>query len=134
MVPHRVAMLFIVIGAVKIKPIVSSFGDSGKNRTIIAGEIAETPQRAHRAVKKGRLADLKKQAGDAEAKLTRLYEAIESGLAALYDANLKDALPNRSSLGMQDGDRLEPIRAVSMKRTASLPYPSNLGLALCSSS
>ncbi len=43
----------------------------------------------HVARQKGRIADLKKQAADAEAKLTRLYEAIENGLAELDDANLK---------------------------------------------
>jgi hypothetical protein len=35
MVPHRAAM-FVVIGAAKIKAIESSFGDSPKNKTIIA--------------------------------------------------------------------------------------------------
>jgi len=43
----------------------------------------------HAAREKTRIADFKKQAADAEAKLTRLYEAIENGLAGLDDANLK---------------------------------------------
>lgn len=33
--------------------------------------------------------ELRKQAADAEAKLTRLYEAIENGLAEMDDSNLK---------------------------------------------
>jgi hypothetical protein len=41
------------------------------------------------ARQQSRIADLKKRAADAEAKLTRLYEAIENGLAELDDANLK---------------------------------------------
>jgi site-specific DNA recombinase len=38
---------------------------------------------------RGRIAELRRQAADAEAKLTRLYEAIENGLADLDDCNLK---------------------------------------------
>ncbi|MER9893786.1 recombinase family protein [Mesorhizobium sp. M0119] len=38
---------------------------------------------------KDRAGDLRRQAADAEGKLTRLYEAIENGLADLADSNLK---------------------------------------------
>ncbi|MEI9430130.1 recombinase family protein [Mesorhizobium sp. Cs1299R1N3] len=38
---------------------------------------------------KDRVGDLRRQAADAEGRLTRLYEAIENGLADLADSNLK---------------------------------------------
>jgi site-specific DNA recombinase len=46
-------------------------------------------RRANAGKEKDRIEELKRQAGDAEAKLTRLYEAIENGLAELNDPNLK---------------------------------------------
>uniref|UniRef100_UPI001BD3B184 recombinase family protein n=1 Tax=Bradyrhizobium sp. dw_78 TaxID=2719793 RepID=UPI001BD3B184 len=46
-------------------------------------------RQAHADKEKTRVAELKRQAGDADAKLTRLYEAIENGLADLNDPNLK---------------------------------------------
>ncbi len=54
---------------------------------LLAGLLKRREERAERL--KGRIAELRKQAADAEAKLTRLYEAIENGLAEMDDANLK---------------------------------------------
>jgi site-specific DNA recombinase len=46
-------------------------------------------RQAHADKEKNRIAELRRQGGDADAKLTRLYEAIENGLADLDDPNLK---------------------------------------------
>ncbi|MGE3363940.1 MAG: recombinase family protein [Rhizobiaceae bacterium] len=46
-------------------------------------------RKAHAEKEKERVEALRRQAGDAESKLTRLYEAIENGLAELDDPNLK---------------------------------------------
>ncbi len=54
---------------------------------VLGGLLQRRQTHAHK--EKGRIEELKRQAGDAEAKLTRLYEAIESGLAELNDPNLK---------------------------------------------
>lgn len=59
---------------------------------------------------KGRIAELRKQAADAEAKLTRLYEAIENGLAEMDDANLKGRiveLKRTRDAARADADRAE---------------------------
>ncbi|BCG88409.1 hypothetical protein MesoLj113c_45190 [Mesorhizobium sp. 113-3-9] len=54
------------------------------------GPTQSPPRRDEQAERrKGRVAELKRQAADADAKLTRLYEAIENGLADLGDSNLK---------------------------------------------
>jgi len=63
----------------------------------------------HVARQKTRIADLKKQAADAEAKLTRLYEAIENGLAALDDANLKGRIAELRRI--RDAARADAERA-----------------------
>ncbi|RUV94430.1 recombinase family protein [Mesorhizobium sp. M5C.F.Ca.IN.020.14.1.1] len=46
-------------------------------------------RKTHADKEKERIEALRRQAGDAESKLTRLYEAIENGLAELDDPNLK---------------------------------------------
>ena len=59
---------------------------------------------------KGRIAELRKQAADAEAKLTRLYEAIENGLAEMDDSNLKGRiieLKRVRDAARADADRAE---------------------------
>ena len=63
----------------------------------------------HVARQKGRIADLKKQAADAEAKPTRPYEAIENGLAKLDDANLKGCIVELRRI--QDAARADAQRA-----------------------
>ncbi len=67
--------------------------------------------RAERADKeRGRVTDLRRQAADAEGKLTRLYAAIESGLADLEDANLKGRLAELKQIrnaARADADRAE---------------------------
>lgn len=59
---------------------------------------------------RGRIAELRKQAADAEGKLTRLYEAIENGLADLDDPNLKgriEELKRIRDAARADADRAE---------------------------
>ena len=68
----------------------------------------------HVARQKGRIADLKKQAADAEAKLTRLYEAIENGLAELDDANLKGRIAELRRI--RDAARADAERAEAGER------------------
>jgi hypothetical protein len=63
----------------------------------------------HVARQNGRIADLKKQAADAEAKLTRLYEAIENGLAELDGANLKGRIAELRRI--RDAARADAERA-----------------------
>ena len=60
---------------------------------------------------RGRIAALRRQAADAEAKLTRLYEAIESGLADLDDPNLKGRIVELKR--MRDAARADADRAES---------------------
>lgn len=65
---------------------------------------------AHAEKLKGRIVELRKQAADAEAKLTRLYHAIEEGLAELDDANLKGRILELKRIcdsARADADRAE---------------------------
>jgi len=65
---------------------------------------------AHAEKLKGRIVELRKQAADAEAKLTRLYHAIEEGLAELDDANLKGRITELKRIrdsARADADRAE---------------------------
>ena len=68
-------------------------------------------RRAERADnERGRVTELRRQAADAEGKLTRLYAAIESGLADLEDANLKGRLAELKQIrdaARADADRAE---------------------------
>lgn len=63
----------------------------------------------HAERQKDRVVELKKQAADAEAKLTRLYEAIENGLAELNDANLKGRIAELRRI--RDAARADAERA-----------------------
>ena len=56
-----------------------------------------------------RVAELKRQASDAEGKLTRLYEAIENGLAELDDTNLKGRISELKRI--RDAARADAERA-----------------------
>ena len=59
---------------------------------------------------KGRIVELRRQAADTEAKLTRLYEAIENGLADLDDSNLKGRIAELKRIrdaARADADRAE---------------------------
>ena len=59
----------------------------------------------------GRVAELRKQAAEAEGKLTRLYEAIENGLADMGDSNLKGRISELSRI--RDSARADAERAES---------------------
>ena len=78
----------------------------------------------HAARQKTRIADLKKQAADAEAKLTRLYEAIENGLAHLDDANLKGRITELRRI--RDAARGDAERAEASDRRATEITPDIL--------
>jgi|FEC22Drversion2_1045045.scaffolds.fasta_scaffold00491_39 site-specific DNA recombinase len=75
---------------------------------LLAGLLKRREEHAQRL--KGRVAELRKQAADAEAKLTRLYEAIENGLAEMDDSNLKGRIVELKRIrdaARADADRAE---------------------------
>ena len=75
---------------------------------LLAGLLKRKEEHAERL--KGRIAELRKQAADAEAKLTRLYEAIENGLAETDDSNLKGRIIELKRIrdaARADADRAE---------------------------
>ncbi|MCC2609795.1 hypothetical protein [Neorhizobium petrolearium] len=61
--------------------------EKGHLEKLLAGVLER--REAHADKLKDRIVALRKQAADAEAKLTRLYAAIENGLAELDDSNLR---------------------------------------------
>ena len=80
--------------------------------------------------RRGHVAEMRKRATDAEAKLNRLYEAIENGMLAPDDSSLKDRVAELSSIRDQaradaarisaSVDRLAPtITAESLNRFAT---------------
>ena len=78
---------------------------------LLSGLIRRRDEQAER--QKGRVIELKRQAADAEAKLTRLYEAIENGLADLDDSNLKgriSELKRARDAARADAERAEGRR------------------------
>jgi site-specific DNA recombinase len=83
-------------------------------KELLAGLLKRREEHVER--QKRRIADLKKQAADAEAKLTRLYEAIENGLAALDDANLKGRIAELRRI--RDAARADAERAEAGDRRA----------------
>ena len=75
---------------------------------LLAGLLKRREEHAEHL--KGRIAELRKQAADAEAKLTRLYEAIENGLAEMDDSNLKGRIVELKRIrdaARADADRAE---------------------------
>jgi site-specific DNA recombinase len=75
---------------------------------LLAGLLKRREEHAGRL--KGQIAELRKQAADAEAKLTRLYEAIENGLAEMDDSNLKGRIVELKRIrdaARADADRAE---------------------------
>jgi site-specific DNA recombinase len=76
---------------------------------LLAGLLKRREEHAERL--KGRIAELRKQAADAEAKLTRLYEAIENGLAEMDDSNLKGRIVELKRI--RDAARADADRAES---------------------
>ncbi|UVC12881.1 recombinase family protein [Mesorhizobium onobrychidis] len=78
---------------------------------LLSGLLKRRDEHAER--QKGRIVELKKQAADAEAKLTRLYEAIENGLAELHDSNLKGRITELKRI--RDAARLDAERAEGRK-------------------
>ncbi|MEO9337071.1 recombinase family protein [Mesorhizobium sp. SB112] len=76
---------------------------------LLAGLLKRREEHGERL--KGRLAELRKQAADSEAKLTRLYEAIENGLAEMDDSNLKGRIVELKRI--RDAARADADRAES---------------------
>ena len=76
---------------------------------LLSGLIKRREDQAER--QKGRIAQLRKQAADAEGKLTRLYEAIENGMAELDDSNLKGRIMELKRI--RDAARVDADRAES---------------------
>ena len=72
---------------------------------------------------------MKRQAGDAEAKLTRLYEAIESGLAELNDPNLKGRITELKRI--RDAARADVERAETRDSKGAEITPEALARFAC---
>lgn len=76
--------------------------------------------------RRGHIAEMRKRATEAEAKLNRLYEAIENGLLAPDDASLKDRVAELS--GIRDQARADAERiSASVERLAPTITPDVLG-------
>lgn len=75
--------------------------------------------------RRGHIAEMRKRATEAEAKLNRLYEAIENGLLAPDDASLKDRVAELS--GARDQARADAERiSASVDRLAPTITPDAL--------
>ncbi|WP_269220174.1 recombinase family protein [Brevundimonas vesicularis] len=75
--------------------------------------------------RRGHIAEMRKRATEAEAKLNRLYEAIENGLLAPDDASLKDRVAELS--GTRDQARADAERiSASVERLAPTITPDAL--------
>lgn len=85
--------------------------EPGRLKELLSGLLVR--REAHAERQKGRIVELKKQAADAEAKLTRLYEAIESGLAEPGDSNLKGRIAELKRI--RDSARADAERAEGHK-------------------
>lgn len=82
--------------------------EKGHLEKLLAGVLER--REAHADKLKDRIVALRKQAADAEAKLTRLYAAIENGLAELDDSNLKGRIAELKRIrdsARADADRAE---------------------------
>jgi site-specific DNA recombinase len=88
-------------------------------KDLLAGPLKRREE--HVARQKSRIADLKKQAADAEAKLTRLYQAIENGLAELDDANLKGRIAELSVFATRRAQTPRGRRQTTGERRSSRP-------------
>ncbi|MBV9529086.1 recombinase family protein [Sphingomonas sp.] len=80
---------------------------------LLAGIFARRAARASQ--ERDRIADLRRQAADADAKLTRLYGAIEAGVADLADVNLKGRMVELRAIRdatRADADRAEASQGV----------------------
>jgi site-specific DNA recombinase len=94
-----------------------------ENRLLAPGRLEKTlgglidRREEHAQKEKGRVTELKRQAVEAEAKLTRLYEAIENGLADLSDSNLRGRIEELKRV--RDAARADVERAES--REAKVP-------------
>ena len=75
--------------------------------------------------RRGHVAEMRKRATEAEAKLNRLYEAIENGLLSPDDASLKDRVAELS--GVRDQARADAERiSASVERLAPTITPDAL--------
>jgi site-specific DNA recombinase len=68
---------------------------------------------------------LRRQVGDAESKLTRLYEAIENGLAELDDPNLKGRIAELKRI--RDAARSDVERAEARDTNGAEITPESPG-------
>ncbi|MBV5265010.1 recombinase family protein [Pinisolibacter aquiterrae] len=86
---------------------------------LLTGLLRRREERVER--QRARITELRKQAADAEGKLTRLYEAIENGLAQPDDQNLKGRIAElmrirdsaRADADRADGREKEPDARIS---------------------
>jgi site-specific DNA recombinase len=69
--------------------------------------------------RRGHIAELRKRATEAEAKLKRLYEAIENGVANLDDPALKDRVTELAAI--RDQARTDTDRVASLVERAGTP-------------
>lgn len=76
---------------------------------LLSGLLKRRDEHAERL--KGRIVELRRQAADADAKLSRLYEAVENGLAELDDSNLKGRIAELKRI--RDSARADADRAES---------------------
>ena len=75
--------------------------------------------------RRGHIGELRKRAGEAEAKLKRLYEAIENGVADMADPSLKDRITELTA--MRDQAQADADRAtVAVERLGPAITPDGL--------
>jgi len=91
---------------------------------LLAGAFKRREEQAER--QRGRITELKNQAADAEAKLTRLYAAIENGVADPADSNLKSRIEELKRI--RDAARADAGRAEGrIDAAAAAITPAMLG-------
>lgn len=81
-------------------------------------------RKAQDATRLDRLAELKRQAAEADGKLTRLYEAIENGVADVSDPNLKGRLAELKAV--RDAARADVERAEGRETYRSIEITPEL--------
>jgi len=82
-------------------------------------------ERAER--RKSHIAELRKRAAEADARLRRLYDAIENGIADLSDPMLKDRIAELKAT--RDQARLDAERAVIPRQFCISDCPAHFGHA-----
>ncbi|WP_089217273.1 recombinase family protein [Sphingopyxis indica] len=91
-------------------------------RTILAGVLEK--RRGQEAEESERIAALRRQAAAADAKLTRLYEAIEEGVADAKDGNLKSRIAELRTI--RDSANADAERAEGRRSTDEIELTPEL--------